>query len=140
VEIEFAVHPISPADSIALVPSVLAKMHLAGSVLSNKPILIGIALAIVLAHLGRALLKIGLLSILSFKWLSQAEEKLKSYAEVLTRSVLDMPFEGELSRDLKLKVAQLVGLKTGIALFQNRKIISHVLILLSLAVLLVTYI
>lgn len=107
--------------------------------LSSKPILIGIALAIVLAHIARALLKIGFFSILSFKWLSQVEEKLKSYAEGLIKNVLDIPLEGELNQDLNLKVLQLVGIKAGIVLFQKRKVISYSLILLSLAVLLLTY-
>lgn len=88
--------------------------------LTTRPTLLWIALVVVLAHIGRALVKIVGATILTTNWLAQLEDRIKAQAERWISEILAAS-ESAPSEVLNQTVRSLTGLQLALTFFRNRQ-------------------
>ncbi len=110
--------------------------------LSSRPWLVWVALAIIMAHLFRTLLKILVLTVFSMKWLSGLEGKLEAYAEGLITKVLEasQKAEGTKQTEVRKWLGILIGLKTAAAILASKRFVAQAVLALGFVAFAVVYV
>jgi hypothetical protein len=106
--------------------------------LSTNRKLLWIALAIVLFHIGRALIAIVGVAIFSTNWLSQLEDRIRSKAEAWIENIVAAN-ESAPPENLSQTVGALAGLQFALALLRNRQRVAQWAMFLGLLVFVAVY-
>lgn len=86
--------------------------------LTSRPLLLWVALAIVITHVVRFLIAVTTLVLLSSNWLTEIESKVKKYAEGLIQQVVSAK---EITPDMRQTWMYLTVLEVGLTLLRNRR-------------------